>query len=284
MFNNLNLTTNNDFLGSNSDLKSVNFEFDYHSFYRAVVMANYDPENLGRIRICIPALHSNVQTTNQYPWAYPGCFVGFGNQTGQFILPPVGSVVFVSFEFSDEHRPIYFGGIPTIYDEGKSQAYGYKIMGGMAKQVSDDDIPTEYTGSQAIIYKSPTGTVIYTDDFTYEQKVVIQDSVGQQFLMDTWGDPEGNLFKLIRLSVDKDNYIQLEPNKVTWVVGGNEVIFDKDHPPGSGGGGTGDYLELTNKPQINGVTLSGNKTAQQLGLQTSLEFATNSDIDAVISL
>lgn len=34
----------------------------------------------------------------------------------------------------------------------------------------------------------------------------------------------------------------------------------------SGGGGTSDYTDLTNKPQINGNTLTGNKTAANLGL------------------
>ena len=34
----------------------------------------------------------------------------------------------------------------------------------------------------------------------------------------------------------------------------------------SGGGGTNDYNELDNKPQINNVTLSGNKTTSELGL------------------
>lgn len=33
-----------------------------------------------------------------------------------------------------------------------------------------------------------------------------------------------------------------------------------------GGGGTTDYDDLTDKPSINGVTLSGNKTGEQLGL------------------
>lgn len=33
-----------------------------------------------------------------------------------------------------------------------------------------------------------------------------------------------------------------------------------------GSGGTSDYTDLTNKPQINGVTLSGNKTTSQLGI------------------
>lgn len=35
-----------------------------------------------------------------------------------------------------------------------------------------------------------------------------------------------------------------------------------------GGGGTSDYSDLTNKPSINSVTLSGNKTAADLGLGT----------------
>ena len=35
---------------------------------------------------------------------------------------------------------------------------------------------------------------------------------------------------------------------------------------GGGGGGTTDYDDLSNKPQINGNTLSGNKTGSQLGL------------------
>ena len=42
----------------------------------------------------------------------------------------------------------------------------------------------------------------------------------------------------------------------------------EDSGGGGGGGGTTDYLDLDNKPQINGNTLTGNKTAAQLGLGT----------------
>lgn len=38
----------------------------------------------------------------------------------------------------------------------------------------------------------------------------------------------------------------------------------------SGGGGSSDYSELTNKPQINNVELSGNKSADDLGLLTEV--------------
>ena len=39
---------------------------------------------------------------------------------------------------------------------------------------------------------------------------------------------------------------------------------------GGGGGGTDNYNELSNKPSINSVTLSGNKTAANLGLQAEI--------------
>lgn len=42
---------------------------------------------------------------------------------------------------------------------------------------------------------------------------------------------------------------------------------------GGGGGGTSDYTQLTNKPQINSVTLTGNKSLDDLGIQSALSKA-----------
>ena len=42
------------------------------------------------------------------------------------------------------------------------------------------------------------------------------------------------------------------------------------------GGGTTNYNELSNQPQINGVTLSGNKTAADLGISGAAEYIRNS--------
>ena len=41
--------------------------------------------------------------------------------------------------------------------------------------------------------------------------------------------------------------------------------------PTGGGGGTSDYNDLTNKPQINGVILEGNKTAEDIGISGMTE-------------
>lgn len=43
---------------------------------------------------------------------------------------------------------------------------------------------------------------------------------------------------------------------------------------GGGGGGTSDYSDLTNKPKINNVTLSGNKTSADLGIQSATSIVT----------
>lgn len=43
-------------------------------------------------------------------------------------------------------------------------------------------------------------------------------------------------------------------------------------------GGSGDYNQLTNKPQINSVELSGNKTLAALGIQAAGDYATTSDL------
>ena len=44
-----------------------------------------------------------------------------------------------------------------------------------------------------------------------------------------------------------------------------------------GSGGTSDYSDLTNKPQINSVTLSGNKSLTDLGIQPAGNYVTNTD-------
>ena len=54
--------------------------------------------------------------------------------------------------------------------------------------------------------------------------------------------------------------------EVTEARGGYPSLNARLDDMGGGGGGTGDYSDLTNKPRINGVELSGNKTPEDLNL------------------
>lgn len=70
---------------------------------------------------------------------------------------------------------------------------------------------------------------------------------------------------------------------ITEITGGHRVtITDEAHPQGqsfdvmdgTGGSGTGDYDDLSNKPQIAGVTLSGNKSLADLGIAAASDIPT----------
>ena len=50
---------------------------------------------------------------------------------------------------------------------------------------------------------------------------------------------------------------------------------------GGGGGGTDNYNSLSNKPQINGTVLSGNKTSDNLGLQNKISTTNKINSDFV---
>lgn len=58
-----------------------------------------------------------------------------------------------------------------------------------------------------------------------------------------------------------------------------EELENQSPGPGPGPGGTTNYNDLTNKPQIEGHTLTGNKTASSLGLATTSQL--NEKVDKV---
>lgn len=78
-------------------------------------------------------------------------------------------------------------------------------------------------------------------------------------------------YKYIGLEV----YVVAE-NKKYRLIGNDPTNIENWEEVGTGGGGgTSDYSDLTNKPQIEGVTLSGNKSASDLGLATESDIPTD---------
>lgn len=80
-------------------------------------------------------------------------------------------------------------------------------------------------------------------------------------------DDNGDL--IITYTGDKAPPFSIDENgDLIYTLEGNEVNIG--HVVGGGGGGSGgtsNYNDLTNKPSINGVQLSGNKTSAELGIQ-----------------
>lgn len=66
----------------------------------------------------------------------------------------------------------------------------------------------------------------------------------------------------------------IDATSVIMTESGEQKVVKTYQVGGGGGGGTSNYNDLSNKPQINGTTLSGNKTAANLGLQAATNVQT----------
>jgi uncharacterized protein involved in type VI secretion and phage assembly len=76
--------------------------------YRGLVVANDDPEKLGRLQVRVPQVLGDEVVTG---WAWPCvAFGGAPNQGGLFV-PEIGARVWVEFEGGDIERPIWVGSL-----------------------------------------------------------------------------------------------------------------------------------------------------------------------------
>ena len=63
---------------------------------------------------------------------------------------------------------------------------------------------------------------------------------------------------------------------------GKDHWIDLPYQYGGGGEGTSDYSSLINLPKINRITLIGNKSSSDLGLQEEMETLSEADIDYIL--
>lgn len=134
-----------------------------------------------------------------------------------------------------------------------------------------DENDTEH---QAYVYsfiKSNLEFYLFAE-ITYEGKVVVLPLVAI----------ENNESLDLKGMYLKDDSTIVEVSAVL-VANGNISVNTSEISISRGSGGTGDYNQLTNKPQINSVELSGNKTLADLGIQAAGNYALKSDIPTKVS-
>jgi hypothetical protein len=77
----------------------------YYGKYRGLVIQNIDPLQIGRVMLqCADVLGETPSS-----WAMP-CVPAAGIQGGVFVVPPIGSQVWVEFEQGNPDYPIWTGG------------------------------------------------------------------------------------------------------------------------------------------------------------------------------
>lgn len=81
---------------------------EYFGKYRGKVVNNVDPQKCGRVQVLCPHVLGPA-----IGWAMP-CLPFAGMLEGFFMMPTIGSNVWVEFEQGDPNRPIWAGGFWDI--------------------------------------------------------------------------------------------------------------------------------------------------------------------------
>jgi hypothetical protein len=135
----------------------------YYGKYRGTVVENIDPEQIGRVLLQVPDVLGETPSS----WALP-CVPAAGIQSGVFVVPPIGSQVWVEFEQGDPDYPIWTGGfwglvadVPVFATAPPAIPPGQNIVmqtTGQNMVMVSDAPPTPVTGG--IVLKSMSGAMI----------------------------------------------------------------------------------------------------------------------------
>ncbi len=146
--------------------------------YRATVVNNVDPMQIGRIQVIAPDV-SNVMLSS---WAMP-CVPVAGIQMGVFTVPVIGSGVWVEFEYGDPDYPIWVGGfwgsaaeVPALARLVPPAVPGITMQTTLQNGLTVNDVPGPTGG---IMLKSATGATIIVND----TGIYIQNGKGASIVM-----------------------------------------------------------------------------------------------------
>ena len=168
-------------------------KFNYSAIYRGYVVDTDDPLRLGRVKVRIPQLYGSEDNqesesyvpTYSIPWATSAIMVGAGNNTGSYLIPSIGDIVFVTFEGSNARQPLYFGGVLNINGGETSYIGSPGINNDQPYNVETSDVNTDITNkAQRVIYKSIKGATIIIDDSDGNESIKIIDQLGQIISME----------------------------------------------------------------------------------------------------
>src|SRR4029453_93937 len=135
----------------------------FYGKYRAMVINNIDPMQIGRIQVIVPDV-SNVIPSS---WAMP-CVPVAGLQMGMFTVPPIGAGVWVEFEQGDPDYPIWVGcfwgtaaEVPTLARLVPPGVPGITLQTTLQNGLTVNDVPGPTGG---IMLKSASGATIIVND------------------------------------------------------------------------------------------------------------------------
>jgi uncharacterized protein involved in type VI secretion and phage assembly len=150
----------------------------YFGKYRGMVINNIDPMQMGRLMVQVPDLAGPLPSS----WAMP-CFPFTGKQMGAYMLPQIGSGVWVEFEQGDLDYPIWSGcwygsvaEVPALALAGNPVSPNIVLQTGLQNSIVISDLPGPTGG---IMLKSTTGATLIVND----TGIYIQNGKGAMLTM-----------------------------------------------------------------------------------------------------
>lgn len=150
----------------------------FYGIYRATVVNNIDPMQLGRIMVTVPDAGGITPST----WATP-CVPLAGKQMGTFMVPQIGAGVWIQFEAGDPDRPVWSGGwwgiaaeVPALALAGVPGDPNIVIQTMLQNAIVVSDLAGPTGG---IMLKSTTGATVIVND----TGIYIQNGKGASIVM-----------------------------------------------------------------------------------------------------
>ena len=146
--------------------------------YRATVLNNIDPMQIGRILVTVPDVQGIIPSS----WAMP-CVPIAGKQMGTYFVPQIGAGVWVEFEQGDPDYPVWVGGywgsaaeVPALALAGNPASPSIVLQTALQNALVVSDLPGPTGG---IMLKSTTGATIIVND----TGIYIQNGKGASIIM-----------------------------------------------------------------------------------------------------
>lgn len=208
-----------------------------------------------------------------------------------------GNSWFITISKSEYTALIGGTGSPTNYNSlnNKPQINGTTLIGNITLNDLGVQPKGDYLTKKDIANKADKSTTLVgygiVDAYTKNEIDNQFATKSQGLKADTAVQPD-TLKLYAKIDMVEDTYLTKEefneyslPVASTTTLGGvkidgNTIVINDGviSAVGGGSGGTTNYNTLSNKPQINGITLSGNQTSTDLGLQPAGDYATTNDL------